>query len=257
MKLLVIGDKCTDVFVYGSVDRVCPEAPVCVLKSDRQTENPGMAGNVYVNVNKINKSFFKEKFDTELISNSNQIYKTRYVDEKSNQMLLRVDGHDYSDERFDPSILKENYDAIIVADYDKGFLTEEDLKLISEIAPYTFIDTKKNFGDWILGYSFIKINEKEWNETSNWKKIDEIKDKCIVTLGSEGARIGDRIIPIVSPVEVRDLSGAGDTFMSAFSLWYLDKIDTTEYVEELIDSSIRFANQMASRVVSHQGVTTP
>jgi bifunctional ADP-heptose synthase (sugar kinase/adenylyltransferase) len=239
MKLLVIGDKCTDVFVYGSVDRICPEAPVCVLKSDRQTENPGMAGNVYVNINKINKSFFKEKFDTELISNSNQIYKTRYVDEKSNQMLLRVDGHDYSDERFDPSILKENYDAIVVADYDKGFLTEEDLQLISEIAPYTFIDTKKNFGDWILGYSFIKINEKEWNETSNWKKVDEIKDSL-------------SLFP-----QVRDLSGAGDTFMSAFSLWYLDKVNTTDYVEELIDSSIRFANQMASRVVSHQGVTTP
>ena len=76
MKLLVIGDKCTDVFVYGSVDRICPEAPVPVLKSDKQTDNPGMAGNVYVNVNKINKSFFKSKFDTELISNSNDIYKT-------------------------------------------------------------------------------------------------------------------------------------------------------------------------------------
>ena len=45
--------------------------------------------------------------------------------------------------------------------------------------------------------------------------------------------------------------------MSAFSLWYLDKVNTTDYVEELVDSSIRFANQMASRVVSHQGVTTP
>ena len=53
MKLLVIGDKCTDVFVYGSVDRVCPEAPVCVLKSDRQTENPGMAANVFANLKRL------------------------------------------------------------------------------------------------------------------------------------------------------------------------------------------------------------
>ena len=146
MKLLVIGDKCTDVFVYGSVDRVCPEAPVCVLKSDRQTENPGMAGNVYVNINKINKSFFKEKFDTELISNSNQIYKTRYVDEKSNQMLLRVDGHDYSDERFDPSMLNDDYDAIIVADYNKGFLSEDDLQYGRNQLNWLYNNFKSKFG---------------------------------------------------------------------------------------------------------------
>ena len=200
MKILVIGDKCTDVFVYGSVDRISPEAPVPVLKSDRQTDNLGMAGNVYVNVNKINKTFFKSKFDIELISNLNDIYKTRYVDEKSNQMLLRVDGHDYSDEKFNPSVLNDDYDAIIVADYNKGFLTEEDLEVLSQIAPYTFIDTKKNFGDWILGYTFIKINQKEWNETSDWEMVDAIKDKCIITLGSEGARICDRTIPIINPV---------------------------------------------------------
>ena len=40
MKILVIGDKCTDVFVYGSVDRVCPETPVPVMVSHREETNP-------------------------------------------------------------------------------------------------------------------------------------------------------------------------------------------------------------------------
>ena len=87
MKILVIGDKCTDRFVYGNVDRISPEAPVPVMVSHREESNPGMAGNVYENVKSICDSFFKGKYDIKLVSNQNNIYKTRYVDEKSNQML--------------------------------------------------------------------------------------------------------------------------------------------------------------------------
>ena len=244
MKILLIGDHCSDQYAYCDISRLCPEAPVPVLKSDKQTDNPGMAGNVYVNVNKINKSFFKSKFDIELISNSNDIYKTRYVDEKSNQMLLRVDGHDYSDERFDPTMLNEDYDAIIVADYNKGFLTEEDLELISNIAPYTFIDTKKNFGDWILGYSFIKINEKEYLE-NGWKYKTE---NIVITKAEKGCCFMDNNYPIKKPSEVRDVSGAGDTFMAGL---------VTEYIKTKdIRIAIKFAQKCTTSVVQKPGVVT-
>ena len=249
MKILVIGDKCTDVFVYGSVDRVCPEAPVPVMVSHREERNSGMAGNVYENVKSICNSFFKDKHDIRLISNENNIYKTRYVDEKSNQMLCRIDTNDYSEQSFDSKMIDENYDAIIVADYDKGFLSEDDLELLSQIAPYTFIDTKKSFGDWILGYTYIKINEKEWDENSDWKKIDQVKGRCIVTLGSKGSRLNGDLVDINKPVEVLDLSGAGDTYMAAFATWFLEKGTPL--------NAMNFANTMASRVVSKQGVTTP
>ena len=43
MSILVIGDSCIDIFIYGDIDRVCPEAPVPVFKPTSQTENPGMA----------------------------------------------------------------------------------------------------------------------------------------------------------------------------------------------------------------------
>ena len=249
MKILVIGDKCTDVFVYGSVDRICPEAPVPVMVSHREESNPGMAGNVYENVKSICSSFFKDKYDIKLISNENNIYKTRYVDEKSNQMLCRVDSNDYSEQSFDSSMIDENYDAIIVADYNKGFLSEDDLELLSQIAPYTFIDTKKRFGDWILGYTYIKINEKEWDENSDWEKIDQVHDRCIVTLGSKGSRLNGDLVDINRPVEVLDLSGAGDTYMAAFAMWFLEN--------ETPLNAMNFANTMASKVVSKQGVTIP
>ena len=249
MKILVIGDKCTDVFVYGSVDRVCPEAPVPVMVSHREESNPGMAGNVYENVKSICSSFFRDKHDIRLISNENNIYKTRYVDEKSNQMLCRIDTNDYSEQSFDSKMIDENYDAIIVADYDKGFLSEDDLELLSQIAPYTFIDTKKRFGDWILGYTYIKINEKEWDENSDWEKIDQVHDRCIVTLGSKGSRLNGDLVDINKPVEVLDLSGAGDTYMAAFAMWFLENGTPL--------NAMNFANTMASKVVSKQGVTIP
>ena len=112
MKILVIGDKCTDVFVYGSVDRIQTRR-VSYGISERRDESWN-AGNVYENVKSICDSFFKDTHDIRLISNKNNIYKTRYVDEKSNQMLMRVDSNDYSEQSFDSSMIDEDYDAIIV-----------------------------------------------------------------------------------------------------------------------------------------------
>ena len=50
MKFLVIGDSCTDKFVYGKCERICPEAPVPVFNPVKETSNGGMAANVKANV---------------------------------------------------------------------------------------------------------------------------------------------------------------------------------------------------------------
>ena len=50
MKFLVIGDSCIDVFRYGKVDRLAPEAPVPIIIPEKEITNPGMAGNVVRNV---------------------------------------------------------------------------------------------------------------------------------------------------------------------------------------------------------------
>ena len=36
MRVLLIGDSCTDVYVYGDVKRLNPEAPVPILKPKRE-----------------------------------------------------------------------------------------------------------------------------------------------------------------------------------------------------------------------------
>src|SRR5262245_17026621 len=48
--VLVCGDAMLDRYWFGAVDRVSPEAPVPVLKVERQENRPGGAANVALNV---------------------------------------------------------------------------------------------------------------------------------------------------------------------------------------------------------------
>jgi hypothetical protein len=50
MKITVIGEICTDIFVYGETKRLSPEAPVPVFNPLFTDENPGMAGNAVENL---------------------------------------------------------------------------------------------------------------------------------------------------------------------------------------------------------------
>ena len=84
MRVLLIGDSCTDVYVYGDVKRLNPEAPVPILEPKREDTNRGMAWNVYNNLLAFN-------LDVYMLTNDEKILKTRYIDEKSNQQILRVD----------------------------------------------------------------------------------------------------------------------------------------------------------------------
>ena len=47
LNILVIGDSCTDVYNYGTCDRISPEA-VPILKIHKTESKPGMASNVQV-----------------------------------------------------------------------------------------------------------------------------------------------------------------------------------------------------------------
>ena len=49
-KVLLIGDSCIDQYVYGTCDRINPEAPVPILKYVRQEQVDGMALNVRNNL---------------------------------------------------------------------------------------------------------------------------------------------------------------------------------------------------------------
>jgi bifunctional ADP-heptose synthase (sugar kinase/adenylyltransferase) len=139
-------------------------------------------------------------------------------------------------------------DLVIVSDYNKGFLTEEVLIQIGKLSKLSIIDTKKTISkDLIDSFTFIKLNEHEYQRNKNIS--DKNKDKFIITLGMNGAKHDDIIFLSPSPKQTIDVSGAGDTFTAFFSLKYFETKNISE--------SIKFANQMASIVVSKRGVATP
>ena len=228
-KVLLIGDSCTDRYIYGEVKRLNPEAPVPILEYKRTEIRQGMAWNVYNNL----KAF---DIDVYMLTNEEKIIKTRYVEEKTNQQILRLDD----EKKLNPipyDISYDNYDAVVISDYDKGFITSSKLFEItySSKCP-VFIDTKKTV---LPKYKcFIKINDLEYS------KLSEEYDNIIITRGSSGAEY-DGILYPGEKVNVYDVVGAGDTFLSALTFGYL-KFGN-------IPKAIQLANKAAAIAVSNQG----
>ena len=243
MKILVIGDSCTDVFVYGQIDRLCPEAPVPIFQPVSQKENGGMARNVKNNLVALGA-------DVHIISNDNGMKKVRYVDTNSNQMIMRLDENDVCgriENLRDMSF--SDYDAIVISDYNKGFLHVDDIQYICEKYEDVFIDTKKEIDDWIMNVKYIKINSIEYNNNVKYIKRNDnwLNDKLIVTRGKYGCEFNGNIFDVEN-VPIKDVSGAGDTFLSALVVEYIKSQD--------IIKSIRFAQKCTTMVVQKQGVTT-
>lgn len=240
--VLLIGDSCTDQYNIGTVDRLSPEAPVPVLKITETYDVQGMAANVYHN-------FTNLGIDVDFITNNEDIVKRRYIDKRSGQHMLRVDS-DNEICRWSGRVPDnfDQYDAIVISDYNKGFLHYEDIaKIISMAKCPVFIDTKKTqLEDLSASWVYFKINELEY------KNARSLPGNLIVTLGDRGAMLKtlccEEIFP-TKPVEVMDVCGAGDTFLAALTAQYL--------FTQSIEKSILFANIAAGLTVQHRGNYAP
>ena len=114
LKILVVGDSCTDHFVYGSCERLSPEAPIPILKHSYTKEMPGMAANVLENIRAFTTN-------TDIVTQTNNIIKTRYIDERSNQHILRFDSGSYiqATDKLTASALTvicDSYDYLLISD---------------------------------------------------------------------------------------------------------------------------------------------
>lgn len=230
-KILLIGDSCIDEYHYGSSDRLSPEAPVPVFKYKNTVTNPGMAANVHQNL-------LAFDCDVDFITNDEKIVKSRYIDHRSGQHLIRVDKEDKV-KPCDISLKNLNYDAVVISDYNKGFVTED---LIIDIRKNfkgpIFVDTKKVNLDKFEG-CILKINTLEFNQAKTFCS------DLIVTKGKHGAIYKNKTYP-APVVEVYDVCGAGDTFLSVLAYSYVNCND--------IEQSIMHANNAAALSVQHSGV---
>ena len=238
-KLLVIGDSCRDVYHYGECDRLSPEAPVPIFKETEQVSKSGMSLNVVENL----KVF---GFDVSHITNKEILTKHRFVDRRFKQHLLRVDrGENDLLCRSNMNEIDRYYDvdAVIVSDYNTGLLTNKDCQeicsLYKSLAIPVFVDSKKKKLDCFHN-CWLKINEKEYNNSQSLP----LDSNILITLGPRGAKYMNKVYPTDS-VEVFDVCGAGDVFLSAFVSRYLVCSDVAE--------SIRYANKFAAISVTKFG----
>ena len=267
-KILVIGDLILDEFVWGSVSRISPEAPVPVVWVNRESYMPGGASNVASNVRALGGSVYiagvvgndqrAEKL-IELLSKNGvttegivtdpgrpTTLKTRII--AGHQQVVRVDRE--KTDHLSPSILKDiisyaekvipEVDAVIIEDYGKGVITPYLLKPIIKAAKQhkkvITVDPKEEHLSYYEGVTSltpnnyeastaagIKITDEKTLRAAGEKLLERLKSQSVlITLGEKGMCLFEKSgkithIPTAAQ-EVYDVSGAGDTVISAFTL---------------------------------------
>lgn len=203
--ILVIGDLMIDHYLWGSCDRISPEAPVQVINVKKENATLGGAGNVINNLKALGSSvevisvLGDDSVANELKSllenigvNSKSlvIEKNRKTSKKSrimasNQQVIRYDSESAEDISIQSEskileVLEKNikkYDAIILSDYKKGVLTfkltQDIIKIANQNGVKVLADPKgKDFSKYKGAYT-LTPNKKEAIEATNIEIIDE------------------------------------------------------------------------------------
>lgn len=207
--ILVIGDLMIDHYLWGSCDRISPEAPVQVINVKKENSVLGGAGNVINNLVSLGSSVevisvigddsVANELKT-LLSNIGVSFDNLVVEEgrktskksrlmASNQQVLRYDSEsvDEISEKSSNKILEilekniKNYSAIILSDYKKGVLTttltQDIIKLANRHEIKVLADPKgKDFSKYKGAYT-LTPNKKEAMEATN---IDIKDEKSLV-----------------------------------------------------------------------------
>lgn len=269
--VMIIGDVMVDAYVWGKVERISPEAPVPIVSCVNRESRLGGAANVALNIKSLGanpilcsvigndekgREFLdlltklqEEQYGIVLSNNRRTTVKTRFISD--NQHLIRVDEEDTHElaneieiefiEHIKNLIERNEIHAIIFEDYDKGVITKNLIREITNLAnkleiPVTVDPKKRHYRDY-KNVSLFKPNFKEFVEGSNLTLekgnikalFDEAKNfqnemsigKLLITLSELGVFISNdntyEHIPAVVR-QIADVSGAGDTVISVATL---------------------------------------
>lgn len=289
-KILIIGDLMLDHYVWGSVERISPEAPVQILKITQENNRLGGASNVALNLIALGAKahicgIVGDDMDGKNIislldsagvnrdllcvkSDFQSIKKTRFI--ASNQQVLRVDRESV-DMSLDSQTLArigdslEQFSAIILSDYGKGALSVDFTKQIIALANDKKIpilcDPKGDDYSKYANATLLTPNRKEAQIATNIRidshdsllsALKKLKNDYnlkygLITLSEDGMAIYDSKLTQIPTLakEVYDVTGAGDTVISALAFGLCNGMD--------IQTSAKFANAAAAVVVGKIG----
>ena len=198
-RVLVIGDLMLDVYLHGSTSRISPEAPVPIVRVDREEIRVGGAGNVALNVaalgarssilalvgcdahaTTLQNMIAASGTHTELISTAGKstILKKRVI--SKNHQLLRIDyetAFDAEDSGHLLAVLEQslpNIDVVVLSDYAKGTLTHARrmIELIRTAGKPVLVDPKGSDFTKYIGATLITPNLSEFEAVAGRCKDD-------------------------------------------------------------------------------------
>jgi D-beta-D-heptose 7-phosphate kinase / D-beta-D-heptose 1-phosphate adenosyltransferase len=212
MKVLVIGDVIVDRYIYGTAERLSPEAPVPVVRHQTTFDRRGGAGNLYENLKSLG-------VNVELLDLSQpKCIKTRVFCD--GHYVTRID-QDYQTNGYDVLETVERMDFseyayVVLSDYAKGVLYHAK-EIIAHINKYNckvIVDPKRQASAY-EGAWLVKPNAKEYEEMlfNKWQGniITTRADKSVNAVIN-----GQEFCVFPQKVDVADVTGAGDCFLAAF-----------------------------------------
>jgi len=297
IKVLVIGDFMIDHYIMGESNRMSPEAPVPVVVPKEEYSIPGGAGNVAMNlklmgadvtcVGCIGNDIWGEKLLSILKNEGINTERIDIIDDHPTTLKQRIYSDGKQVARLDTEKIinweiddftidiAENYDVMILSDYNKGVLHNSDLFLnlisVSQLSPNNrletiIVDPKKDDFYHYNGVNIITPNLDELQKATKMKiddnesiikacrkLIEEYSIEYVVAKkGDKGITVvgEDNFVKHIKPhtVENPDVTGAGDTVIAALSIVYAKTND--------IEFSAKFANAAAAIAVDKTGTAS-
>jgi len=251
-KALVIGDIMLDKYIETEPVRISDEAPIMIVKITGDDYILGGAGNTAANlkamgfdvilqgiigndwvgdliVDLIDQKGIKNSITT--ILDNDSTLKMRIL--CKGKQLIRIDSEELSKPIIPLSI--DGIDIIVISDYAKGVIGEETVKILKETynVPIIINGKPKNI-KYYTGIDIIIFNKKEADEVLDYLKCiynpepnySDIAafftiNYIVITKGGEGIEVYDstelRYKVEANEVEVRDITGAGDTVTAALA----------------------------------------
>jgi rfaE bifunctional protein kinase chain/domain len=268
LKIAVVGDMMLDCYFWGEVKRISPEAPVPVLEVDNEFYRFGGASNVALNIIKLGGIPFPigvigDDYDGKIFSsliNESNINPSGLIVDKSrpttaktriiahNQHVVRIDKESkaYLAPEIEDKLFTffqdhvNDFDGIILQDYNKGVLTSSLIEKIISLAnkknKLITVDPKFNNFFTYKDVTVFKPNRKEAGDVLGLKISTDAELKIagntileklgakyvILTLSEEGIAIFEKDKPEqrmpTKAQKVADVSGAGDTVIATLTM---------------------------------------
>ena len=202
-RVLVVGDAMLDRYWFGAVERISPEAPVPVVRVDREEERLGGAANVALNVKMLGaqatlltvvgddeparklRSLLERDGVATVLGRDPQLYtivKLRVIGRS--QQLLRIDFENQPDHEVLAGMLADYeralgaHDAVLFSDYGKGGLTHlpRMIEMARDAGKPVLVDPKGRSWSRYAGATVITPNRAELAQViGDWSSEAELE----------------------------------------------------------------------------------